>query len=434
MKTIRKLALIVIGIFVLMLWSGIVRNAALGQNAAGPLTDPIRAFSEIPSNMKMAFNHFFRAPEYYLKTKERDLKDINNLSYDLYGSYAYRSGDQFNIELKNFKSDKILKTWELPVEVLSKYYEVGQNDRLYPTRLMANRDLIASCNEKPGLLRLDSTSKVKWFNKDFIFHHAMNLDHKGNIWIPGVKHEDGLIVPKTVSVDGKKTEYRDDLILNVDAKTGKTLYSKSLTDIFIENELDELLNKATHITDPFHLNDVQPVVTDSSSYYNKGDLFLSFRHLSTIVHYRPSTGKVVTVIDGPFTFQHDVDVLSDSTIAIFNNNSPAWDVHFNKNEFKPSNGTIQRKITHSNVLIYNFETDSFEALYEDQFVENEIFTGAEGLYEILPNGDMFVEEQGAGILWVLNEDGVVLKTVIKSDIEGYHYLSNWTTIYTDINF
>mgnify|MGYP000445204342 FL=1 len=112
MKTIRKLALIIIGIFVLMLWSGIVRNAALGQNAAGPLTAPIRAFSEIPSNMKMAYNHYFRAPEYYLKTKEKDLSDINSLSYDLYGSYAYRSGNQFNIELKNFKTDEILKKWK----------------------------------------------------------------------------------------------------------------------------------------------------------------------------------------------------------------------------------------------------------------------------------------------------------------------------------
>jgi hypothetical protein len=299
---------------------------------------------------------------------------------------------------------------------------------------MPNFEVIASCNEKPGLVRLDSTSNVKWFNNEFIFHHAMTFDHSDNIWIPGVKHEDGIIVPKTVSVNGKKTDYRDDLILNIDSKTGKTLYSKSLTDIFLENDLDELLNKGTHITDPFHLNDIQPVVIDSSKYYNRGDLFLSFRHLSAIVQYRPSTGKVVSVLDGPFTFQHDVDILTDSTVAIFNNNSPAWDVHFNKNEFKPSNGTIQRKIVHSNVLIYNFETDSYEARYEDQFIENEIFTGAEGLYEMLPNGDMFVEEQGEGILWVLNEDGVVLKTVLKSDIEGYHYLPNWTTIYTDINF
>ncbi|MBC2843564.1 arylsulfotransferase family protein [Winogradskyella flava] len=434
MKTLRKFALFIIGIFILMLWSGIVRNAALGQRAAGPLTGPIKTFSEIPSNMKMAYNHFFRAPQYYLKTNAEDVNDINNLSYNLYGSYTYRQGDQYNVELKNFKTNKVIKTWDLPIEILSEHYEVGQNDRIYPAKMMSDRDVIVSWNEKPGLIRLDSSSNVKWFNKDFIFHHALNFDHKGNIWMPGVKHEEGIIVPKTLSVDGEKTDYRDDLVLSVDAKTGKTLYSKSLTSIFLENDLDELLNKATHVTDPFHLNDVQPVVIDSSKYFKKGDIFLSFRHLSAVIQFRPSTDKVIKVIDGPFTFQHDVDILSDSTIGLFNNNSAAWDVNFNKNEFKPSNGTIQRKITHSNVLIYNFETDSFKALYENNFIENEIYTGAEGLFEFLPNGDMFVEEQNSGLLWVLNKNGVVLKTKLKSDIEGYHYLPNWTTIYTDINF
>ena len=62
-----------------MLWSGIVRNITLGQRALGPLTKPIKTFSELPSNMKAAYNHFLVAPEYYLKTKEGDQKDINNL-------------------------------------------------------------------------------------------------------------------------------------------------------------------------------------------------------------------------------------------------------------------------------------------------------------------------------------------------------------------
>ena len=434
MKTLRKLALFIIGIFVLMLWSGIVRNAALGQRAAGPLTGPIKAFSEIPSNMKMAYNHFFNAPEYYIKTKEKDLSNVNKLDYDLYGSYAYRRGNQFNIELRNFKDNEVIKTWDLPVEILSDYYEVGQNDRIYPARVLPKYDVIASCNEKPGLLRLDSSSNVKWFNNDFIFHHAMEFDHKGNIWMPGARQDNGLIVPKTLSVDGKKTDYRDDLILSVDSETGKTLYSKSLTDIFLENDLDELLNKATHVTDPFHLNDVQPVVIDSSKYFKRGDLFLSFRHLSAVIQFRPTTDKVINVIEGPFTFQHDVDIISENSIALFNNNTPAWDVYFNKNEFKPSNGTIQRKIVNSNVLIYNFESNRFESLYEDQFIDNEIFTGAEGLFTLLPNGDMFVEEQNSGLLWVLGEDGVILKTTLKSDLDGYHYLPNWTTIYTNINF
>ena len=435
MKTIRKLALIIIGIFILIIWSGIVRNVVLGQRLAGPFADIIKSFSEVPSNMKMAYNHFFNAPDYYVKTKKKDEEDINSLSYDLYGTYAYRNGDQFNIELKNFKTDQIIKNWDLPVETLSNNYEVGQNDRIYPTKLMPNKDIIGSCNERPGLFRLDSSSNVKWFNKDFIFHHAMNFDYEGNIWIPGVKHEDGIIVPKTLSVDGKNIDYRDDLILSVDSRTGETLYSISLTDIFIENNLEELLNKATHVTDPFHLNDVQPVVAvDSTKYFERGDVFLSFRHLSAVIQFRPSTDKVIKVIEGPFTFQHDVDIISDNSIALFNNNSAAWDVHFNKNEFKPSNGTIQRKIVNSNVLIYNFDNESFKALYEEQFIENKIYTGAEGLYELLPNGDLFVEEQGSGLLWVLNRDGIVLKTTLKSDIEGYHYLTNWTTIYTDINF
>jgi len=434
LKAIRKLALFIIGLFVLMLWSGMVRNVTLGQRTLGPLTDPIKSFSELPSNMKAAYNHFLVAPEYYLKTKEGDKEDINNLTYDLYGSYTYRSGDGFKIELKNFKTDEIIKTWSLPVEYLSKHHKVGQNDRLFPSKLMKNRGLIVACDEQPGLIRLDSASNVVWHNKEFIFHHGMNFDHEGNIWTPGVKHEDGIIMPNTVSVDGSKIDYRDDMVLSVDAKTGKTLYSKSLTSIFEENDLSELLNRGSIVTDPFHLNDVAPVVADSSRHFNKGDVFLSFRHLSAILQFRPSTGKVIKVIEGPFTYQHDVDVVNDSTIALFNNNTIAVDMKFNKFEFKPSKGDIQRKITHSNVLIYKFDTDSFEALYENEFIKNEIYTEAEGLYELLPNGDLFVEEQGPGVLWVLNENGVVLKTTLKSDLEGYHYLPNWTSIYTDINF
>ncbi len=417
-----------------MLWSGIVRNVALGQRSFGPLTDPIKSFSELPSNMKAAYHHYLVAPEYYLKTKEEDQQNINNLTYDLFGTYAYRSGNEFKIELKNFKTDEILKIWRLPTDYLSKHHEVGQNDRLFPAKLLEDRNIIVACDEKPGLIRLDSLSNVVWHNKDFIVHHGMNFDNEGNIWTPAVKHKDGIIVPNTLSVDGTKIDYRDDMVLSVDARTGKTLYSKSLTSIFKENNLMELLNKGSLVSDPFHLNDVQPVVSDNSKYYNKGDVFLSFRHLSAILQFRPSTGKVIKVIEGPFTYQHDVDIVNDSIIALFNNNTVALDLKFNKFEFKPNNDVIQRKITHSNVLIYKFETDSFEALYEKEFEKNEIYTEAEGLYELLPNGDLFVEEQGPGVLWVLNNNGVVLKTTLKSDIEGYHYLPNWTSIYTDINF
>ena len=49
-------------------------------------------------------------------------------------------------------------------------------------------------------------------------------------------------------------------------------------------------------------------------------MFLSIRNRSVIIHFRPSTNKVLRVINGPFISQHDVDILNDSTISVFNNN------------------------------------------------------------------------------------------------------------------
>ena len=413
-----------------MVWSGIVRNVSLGERSLGVLTDPIKTFSEVLSNIKKTYIYIFKAPDYYIETKDADALDINKLNYNLYGLYSYRNGDVFKIELKNFKDNTIKHEWNVPVHRLSKEYVVDGNDRLYPATLMQDFDIIVSCNERPGLLRMDSNSKEKWFNSDFIFHHAMNLDSIGNMWIPAVKHDNGIIVPMKVLLEGHTTSYRDDLIVKVDANTGETLYSKSLTDIFLENDLESLLNKSPYVNDPFHLNDIQPVLK-SSNYFKEGDLFLSFRSSSLVIQYRPSTNTVEKIIEGPFTFQHDVDIISPNSIAILNNNTIVTQVSYSEIEFKPTNQSVERKISHSNVLIYNFEEDTYRPLYEEHFIKHNIFTGAEGLYRIFPNGDMFFEEQGSGILWVINQSGVVLKTTLKSDIEGYHYLPNWTTTYLE---
>ena len=50
-----------------------------------------------------------------------------------------------------------------------------------------------------------------------------------------------------------------------------------------------------YLDDGLHLNDIQPALTDSP-YWKKGDLFLSLRHKSLILLYRPSTGKIIWMI------------------------------------------------------------------------------------------------------------------------------------------
>ena len=92
--------------------------------------------------------------------------------------------------------------------------------------------------------------------------------------------------------------------------------------------------------DPIHLNDIEPVFHNSKHW--KKEIFLSLRHKSAIIHFRPSTSEVINYITGPFSQQHDIDIISSNEISIFNNN----------NYFEYEN--------HSEILIYNFETKNFK--------------------------------------------------------------------------
>ena len=39
-----------------------------------------------------------------------------------------------------------------------------------------------------------------------------------------------------------------------------------------------------------------------------------------VILYRPETNKIIKIIEGGFLHQHDVDILDDRTISIYNNN------------------------------------------------------------------------------------------------------------------
>ena len=53
--------------------------------------------------------------------------------------------------------------------------------------------------------------------------------------------------------------------------------------------------------------------------WKKGDLFLSLRNVSAVLLYRPSTDQIVWMKRGPWIGQHDVDILDDHRIGIYDN-------------------------------------------------------------------------------------------------------------------
>lgn len=160
------------------------------------------------------------------------------------------------------------------------------------------------------------------------------------------------------------------------------------------------------------MNDVQDALSDSE-YWKHGDLFLSLRNISAIVQYRPSENKVIWMKQGPWVNQHDVDIINDNRIAIFNNKRY---IYVHKYDVNGSNS----------VVIFDFATNTASSPYEGGMKENEIRTISEGRSEIYANGDVFIEESNYGRLLRMRPDGTIVWQFINRSESGGVYRMNWS--------
>ncbi len=115
-----------------------------------------------------------------------------------------------------------------------------------------------------------------------------------------------------------------------------------------------------------------------------------------IILYRPSTNKIIKIIEGHFYNQHDVDIIDESKISIYNNN-----VFFNQRN--------ERKVKNNNeIIIYDFKTNSFSKIFEKTFIKNKINTNTHGLVDFLQDGSAIVEDRNNGRIFYLNSEGEVV--------------------------
>ena len=134
---------------------------------------------------------------------------------------------------------------------------------------------------------------------------------------------------------------------------------------------------------------------------------------------RPSTNKIIWKGTGPFFHQHDVNILDEHRISIFNNNSK----NFADGEYVDGN---------NEVIIYDFKTDKYSLYLNDALAGNEVRTVTQGRSKILPNGDLFVEESNYARTLYFNSDGSLRWTHVNRADNGNLYVLGWSRIlYTD---
>ena len=257
------------------------------------------------------------------------------------------------------------------------------------------------------LFKVGPCSKVKW-SASGKFHHSIERDEEGNYWSPTVMEPS--------SYEGV-LNHRDDGIAKI-SPTGKVLFKKSVAKILEENGYRGLL-AAGFNEDPIHLNDIEPALTDTK-FWKKGDLLLSLRHLSTIVQYRPSTDKIIWLKTGPWMNQHDPDFVNESGITVFGNNmvdNPGI------LEFGSARILVDGHNEHSRVMIgghneiyrYDFSDDSLSIPYSLVLKAMDVRTPLSGTAEVLPDGDVYVDETDFGRLLRLSPTGAKWEFVVRLD-------------------
>lgn len=394
---------ILFGILFAIGFGVLVRQELVGKIKAGWVSETALILAEMPVYFKKILDGLT------LEDRFTSLDGFNGTP-NLEESYLLLSrydGDMKEgvVELVNLTNFKVLHTW------ISKFKNLAWDDQqgkklLYHPMLLENGNLLVD-----HITKINSCSKIIFQYAEEQLHHSTERDFEKNTWVPGRMY------PISLSIERVGENYLDDAIVRLSPK-GDVLFKKSVSEIFIDNGLEYLLfsigDRESFDLDPIHLNDIQPVNFDGE-YWKKGDIFLSLRHQSMVLLYRPSTNEIIWKGAGPFFHQHDVDILDDHRISIFNNNSKDF---------------VNANIVDGNneIIIYDFQTNEYSSYLPESLRKNQVRTITQGSGEILPNGDLFIEETNYGRTLYFNADGFLRWSHVNRADNNNVYHVGWSRI------
>ena len=420
------LLLIPLGLAALIVYGYAVRDVTMGGNRFGMFSKAAFGLAEFPVTMKR-----MASPDLGLvafggqRFKEKSGWQLSDSSAELPGFLLLSRFDgtqnRHVVEFVKLSSGEVLKTWRPNSELLLEGLPINEKhtnavdmkiDRyraIHPL-LLPNGDLIIKDHESP-LVRIDSCGNKVWINDEDPYHHSTELGRDDTIWVPS--H----IEP--VEFSEVKKSFYDNGIVNLNLQ-GDILSSHSITSILVDNGYRYLLfGTGKYFDDKVHINDIQPVLTDGE-FWKADDLLISMRHISAVMLYRPSTNKVLWLKSGPWSSQHDIDIVDDGVIAIFNNN--AYDM-----------GRGGKTVGHNEINYYDFSTDTVTSPFKHTMEELDIRTMSEGLFELLPDGSVLVEEENYGRIVIFSSQGSLTSEYINRAENGNVFRLGWSRyINTDI--
>ncbi|MDC0096521.1 arylsulfotransferase family protein [Amylibacter sp.] len=404
-----------------ILFGFLVRQELVSSKKLGWVSKSALMIAELPVRLRQALGDDLVLPDRFPQLAGFSGSPLAMQNYFLLSRYDGDMGEGV-VELIDLSNFKVVHVWNPNMdEINEKLLDIPEfafanrdhNDsraRLHHPQITSNGEIIFI---SATLHKIDACSKHIFSLNETTAHHSIELDGENNIWVPTTRYNSNLPLKLIGPEPGK---YSDHAITKID-QDGNILYSKSIAEIFLEHNMDYLLfstGNRRFKTNPIHLNDIQPVLYDSP-YFKKGDVFLSLRHQSMLMLYRPKTNEVIWTGTGKFYHQHDVDILDEQRISFFNNNS--------KDAF---NGDIVDGF--NEIVMYDFESNNYSYYLHDSMNELNMITLTEGTHEIMNNSDLVVEETNYGRISYLNSNGAVKWQYLNRATDGKVYPVSWSRL------
>mgnify|MGYP003700808941 CR=1 FL=1 len=443
MKKLRYAFIIIVGLLLYSLLLMVsVRNIYIsvdfGEKKLGPLAAPLKFMAELPAALLAAF----RPEEWFVaNTRSKDGFAYVNKSHEntypkLLVSYKTEGSYENKFDLLDINTGALIKRWFPDNEMLYQQAFNPENYRKPPSKssdlyfnhpiLTKDSSLVFVAPLTSLIAKIDRNSELVWMKNDKRYHHSLEQGADGNIYSCSQTFQSGAydIFPGEHSF--YKNKVYDDHVTVFDPDTGEELFNKSVIQILLENGYEDLLlQKGQIINDPIHLNDVEPA-RYTTEYWNKGDLLLSCRNIGAVILYRPSTNAIIWLKQGPWYNQHDADFYEEDKIVIYGNDIV-------RDESRPGHrlsglyDSFNHSRTHNDVYVYNFSNDSISKPYHQLMEDENVRTVGEGRCDILPNGDLFVEETESGRIIIGDSTAKKIEFVKRIDEEHVAYLF-WSRI------
>jgi Arylsulfotransferase (ASST) len=395
----------------------IVRRVSLGSDRAGKIGELAIMIADTPSTLQSFF--IDRELEVAKESSAYQPDGFSNFgtfygdtgNFLLLSRFVEQSG-RYVVQIIRLSDGVVLKTYAPDIAQINRRSRIqtplldltrDRGARRYVLRHpFLTRDGGLMFQSSSPLVAVDACGRTKW-TIDGIFHHSLERSADGTFWVP-----ETLLRPTRSNVGPL---FSEDALAEI-SFDGRLLRHISVEQLLNANGLGYLVDGRPYSDDPYHLNDIEPVLEDSP-FWKRGDLFLSFRHLSLVMLYRPTTNAVVWWKQGPWRMQHDVNVLDNHRISIFDN--------------AVSSGYQGDKVRdYSQVLIYDFKSKSLSSPYADAFRANGVKTVTEGRGTVLDDQDVFVEETNYGRILRIGTDGRARWHYITAKKDGKRYFLGWS--------